>query len=244
MRPARGGRAAAACWTALLVAWLGARPEAAVRSVAFRTQDGVTIAGRYYEPLARSAPAILLIHMLTRSSADWVPAATELSDAGFAVLAIDLRGHGASAGTAPTVETGDASPLLLDVRAALGFLEARPEVTPGRIGICGASIGANLAMLAAADDAAVFSIALLSPGLDYLRLRIEAATRKYGPRPALLVVGSNDPYAVRSVRQLTTLGPGPREVMTLPSAGHGTTLLARAPELLAALVDWFRRTLL
>jgi hypothetical protein len=32
--------------------------------------------------------------------------------------------------------------------------------------------------------------------------------------------------------------------MTLPDAGHGTTMLVRQPELTGRLVDWFRRTLL
>ena len=65
-------------------------------------------------------------------------------------------------------------------------LRERPEVAADSIGIAGASIGANLAVLDAADDPGVRSIALLSPGLDYRGLRIEAAMKKYGARPALL----------------------------------------------------------
>ena len=70
-----------------------------------------------------------------------------------------------------------------DVKAARRHLAARPEVNHSRIGIAGASIGANLAVLAAVDDPTVTSLALLSPTLDYRGLRIEAALRKYGKRP-------------------------------------------------------------
>ena len=91
--------------------------------------------------------------------------------------------------------------------------------------MAGASIGANLALLDAADDPGVRSLALLSPGIDYNGLRIEAAMKKYGARPALLIGSTKDPYARRSVRHLITLGPGPREVRLSDAVAHGTVLL-------------------
>jgi dienelactone hydrolase len=205
---------------------------AAQRRVTFRAEDGAMLTGAYYEPSRRPAPGIVLLHMLRRSHADWDVVATQLSDAGFAVLAIDYR-------------SGDElGAYALDVRAAKAFLRERPEVTPGSIGIAGASIGANLAVLDAADDPGVLSIALLSPGLDYKGLRTEAAMKKYGGRPALLAGSTKDPYAARTIRHLTTIGPGLREVRLTDAVAHGTTLLARDGDLLSALVDWFKRTLL
>ncbi|HUP40051.1 MAG TPA: hypothetical protein VM115_08025 [Vicinamibacterales bacterium] len=209
-----------------------ATDAAAQRRVTFRAEDGATLNGAYYEPSRRPAPGIVLLHMLRRSHADWDAAASQLSDAGFAVLALDFRG-GEELGA-----------YALDVRAAKAFLRERPEVTPGSIGIAGASIGANLAVLDAADDPGVLSIALLSPGLDYKGLRTEAAMKKYGARPALLAGSTKDPYAARSIRHLITVGPGPREVRLTDTVAHGTVLLARDGDLVSALVDWFKRTLL
>ena len=103
---------------------------------------------------------------------------------------------------------------------------------------------ANLAVLAAADDQAVVSLALLSPSLDYRGLRIEAAMKKYGGRPVLLVASDEDAYAARTARELQKAGSGKREALMLSQAGHGTTMLVRNPELATSLVDWFRRTLL
>ena len=74
-------------------------------------------------------------------------------------------------------------------------------------------------------------------------LRIEAAARKV-TRPMLLVAGDDDPYALRSARDLQKAGGGPRELLILKQAGHGTAMLGRDPTLAGALVDWFRRTLL
>jgi dienelactone hydrolase len=213
----------------LLVVTAGA---ATSRRVSMRAEDGATLTGAYYESTRRPAPGIVLLHMQRRSHADWDAAASQLADAGFAVLALDFR------------NTDDFASLSMDVRAAKAFLRERAEVEPTRIGLAGASMGANLAVLDAADDPGVLSVALLSPGIDYRGLRTEPAMRKYAARPALLVGSTKDPYARRSIRHLTTIGTGTREVRLTDSVAHGTTLLSRDPELIGALVDWFKRTLL
>ena len=215
----------------VLLLWL-TTDASAQRRVTFRAEDGATLRAAYYEPPQRPAPAIVLLHMLRRSHADWDAAASELSSAGFAVIALDYRGEEQIASYA------------LDLRAAKAFLRERTDVIPGRIGIAGASIGANLAVLDAADDPGVASIALLSPGIDYRGLRSEAAMKKFGARPALLAGSTKDPYAARTIRHFATIGPGLREVRLTDAVAHGTVLLSRDPQLIPALVDWFKRTLL
>jgi acetyl esterase/lipase len=130
-----------------------------------------------------------------------------------------------------------------DVRAAKRHLSLRPDVIHSRIGVAGASLGANLAVLAAAEDTGIASLVLLSPSLDYRGLRIEAAMRQYGKRPALLVAGRDDGYAMRSVKELADVRGGIREVLLLDGAGHGTTMFGHSPELGRLVVEWFRRTL-
>lgn len=182
--------------------------------------------------------------MLTRSRREWEALAQRLSSEGIGALALDLRGHGeSSAGPAGAPDRIDYSALVLDLRAARRFLAQRSDVQQTRVGIAGASLGANLAALLASADPSIASLALLSPSLDYRGLRIEAAARKI-TRPMLLVAGDDDPYASRSARELEKAGGGPREVRILKQAGHGTAMLGRDPTLADALVDWFRRTLL
>lgn len=205
--------------------------------VTLRTDDGLNIAATFYEPAQRPAPAVVLVHMLTGSRRDWEAMATRLASEGIGALTIDLRGHGESPGGA-----GDLTGMVNDVKAARRHLASRPDVNHSRIGIAGASIGANLAVLAAADDPTVTSLALLSPTLDYRGLRIEAALRKYGKRSALLVAGQDDGYAMRSVKDLAKTG-GVREVLLLDGAGHGMNMFAHAAELGSQLVGWFVRTL-
>jgi alpha-beta hydrolase superfamily lysophospholipase len=210
--------------------------------VTVRTADGATLAATYFEPGDRPAPAVLLLHMLTRSRNDWEVLGRRLADEGIAALALDFRGHGDSARLAPGVPD-DLTVLLQDVTAGIRFLQGRHDVRHAHIGIAGASLGATLAALAGAADPAIRSIALLSPGLEYRGLRLDAAMRKYGARPVLLVASSEDTYAVRSARQIGTAQDPARELRVLEGAGHGTTMLSRAPDLVRGLVEWFARTL-
>jgi dienelactone hydrolase len=211
--------------------------EAAGRIIAFRTDDGRTVAGYLAEADRRPAPAVVLVPMLGRPKDDWQAVAQRLAEAGITALAIDLRGEQAPAD--PRELAGWSS----DVRAAVAYLASRPEVRAGGIGVAGASLGANLAVVAAAGSPQVRSIALISPSLDYRGVRIEAAMRDYGDRPALLVASLHDPYAARSARELAAGAAGGRELRWSEAPAHGTTLLARDPDLVRALVEWFQRTL-
>jgi alpha-beta hydrolase superfamily lysophospholipase len=211
----------------------------ATQRVSFRTDDGLTLAGTWYEPSTRPAPAVILVHMLQKSRRDWDQFASRLADDGIGALAFDLRGHGESPGSAQ-----DYAAMVHDVRAARRFVASRGDVAPTRIGIAGASIGASLAALAAGEDGSVAALVLLSPTMDYRGLRLDAAMKKYGARPALLVASDDDGYAFRTVRDLQKAGGGVRETMLLSRAGNGTAMLTTDPDLGRRLVEWLRRTLL
>ena len=221
-----------------LILFLPAAGLAATRQVSFRAEDGRMVAGTLTEANQRPAAAVVLVPMLGRSRDDWQPLAQQLADAGMTALAIDVRGAAATAGGAGGLDGGS-----LDVAAAIAFLVGQPDVRAGSIGVLGASLGANLAAVAAARDPRVRALGLLSPSLDYRGVRIEGAMKQYGARPALLMASRKDPYAARSARTLAEGAPGPRELHWSDVPAHGTQLLARDPDLGRAVVDWFQRTL-
>ena len=223
--------------TTLITALVLPGESRAAQRVTLRTDDGIILTATWYEPPARG-PAVILVHMLHRSRRDFDALASRLASEGIGALALDLRGHGDSQGSIGT----DFAPMVADVKAARRFLIGRSDVS-GKIGLLGASLGANLVALAAADDPSVASLALLSPSLDYRGLRIETAMRKLGSRPVLMVVSDDDPYASRSAHDLEK-GTRGREILSLTGAGHGSTMLEREASLMGSLVDWFRRTLL
>ncbi|MFH0980996.1 MAG: alpha/beta fold hydrolase, partial [Planctomycetota bacterium] len=63
----------------------------------FTTEDGVEILGDFYPPAAAGrAPAVILLHIYRSDRTSWRPLIPKLHEAGFAVLALDMRGHGES----------------------------------------------------------------------------------------------------------------------------------------------------
>lgn len=223
----------------LVLAGLATAPasaSAAGQALQLRSADGVTLAATVY-PVDGDAPAVVLVHMFTRTKEDWRPFAERLQASGMTALALDLRGHGASGGI-PT----PAPAMALDVQAAIGFLAGRSGVRG--IAVVGASLGASAAIMAAAESPVVRGVALLSPASDYRGVRIDTALRKYSARPMFLIASTEDPLAARTVRGLVG-GPTPvsvREQRLSLVAAHGTQILDRDPDVATALVDWLKRT--
>lgn len=214
--------------------------HAAGRAVTLPSLDGTTLAAQIYEASTKPAPGVVLVHMLARSKADWDEIGQQLADAGITALAIDLRGHGASGGSA--VALGD---MTQDVRAAVQWLSMRPSVRPDAIGVAGASLGANLALLAAVEQPLVRAVAAVSPSLDYRGVRVGPdLMRKLGDKPVWMAASSEDPFAARTLHELTVDGAGRREQYQSPTVAHGTTLLAADKALARSLVDWLRQRLL
>jgi uncharacterized protein len=80
-----------------------------------------------------------------------------LADAGFATLAFDHRNFGDSEGEPRQHE--DAAGKLADLRDAVGFLAARPEVDADRLAVVGVCLGGGYAVRAAAFDPRVRAVA-------------------------------------------------------------------------------------
>ena len=206
--------------------------------VNFYSSDGTPLVGMLYEASDRTAPGIVLVHMLGRSKDEWTWLAERLRDEGATVLAMDLRGHGGSGGNG-----GVFAPMTSDVRAAIDWLGARPNVRANGLGVVGSSLGANVGAVAAADAAAVRAVALISPSLDYRGIRLDSATmRKLSDRAVWLVASSEDPYALRTVKELAG-NDASREPRVSGIRGHGTSLLTADQDLARALVEWLKQTL-
>lgn len=229
---------------ALVLAAAGdASAQARSQRVSFRTNDGVTIAASFYESTRKPAPAVICLHMLTRNRRDWEPVAIQLAASGIAALTVDFRGHGES-GVPPTDAAAGFASLAEDVAAAKRYLDSRPDVMRDRIAIAGASLGADVALIAASSDPAFQAVALLSPTMDYRGLRLEPAAKKYGARPMLLVASREDSYSARTIRDLTKGDqPGTAREKIVVESGHGTMMFTRDTGLIRTLVDWFQRTL-
>ena len=86
--------------------------------------------------------------------------ARALVPAGYACLAFDYRGFGASEGPRGRLVPQEQ---VEDARAAVSFLAAQPEVDPARIGLLGWALGGGVAIAAGADDPLVRAVAAANP---------------------------------------------------------------------------------
>ena len=84
------------------------------------------------------------------------PHARMLARHGYGVLIFDRRGEGHSDGDPNSYGWSDGE---LDLRAAVDFLQRRPDVDPGRIGGLGLSVGGETFLQAAAHDRRIRAVA-------------------------------------------------------------------------------------
>lgn len=118
-----------------------APPPPPGRIVHLVASDGVALAGSWWPGARPDAPAILLLHGIDSSRAGFTRHAIWLNGLGYAVLAIDFRGHGESGAVPRTFGLHEAR----DAAAALAFLRTG---APGRrVGLIGISLGGAAALL-------------------------------------------------------------------------------------------------
>lgn len=214
--------------------------------VTFTTEDGVTIAGDH-RPGPKDAPAALLLHMMPATKESWDALQIALAGRGFATLAIDLRGHGASVVGAGGVRLdykkftdAEHQAAMFDVDAAVRWL-AEQGVPASRTALVGASIGANLAIVYAAAHPEVPAAVALSPGIDYHGVRTEDAAKALPRGQKLLLAASDDDeYAFSTIDALAKADAN-AELQRLSGAGHGTTMFVRRPDFLAYVSEWIVR---
>jgi dipeptidyl aminopeptidase/acylaminoacyl peptidase len=123
--------------------------KADYEDVIFTTEDGVKLKGWLIKPphIRPKMPAIIICHGIGANKSDFTDLAVILSRGGYCVLTFDFRAHGESGGKRTSLGYHEQK----DIAAALGFLRARREIDPERIGIYGFSLGGATAILAAAQ---------------------------------------------------------------------------------------------
>ncbi len=208
------------------------RPTEAQLPMMISTSDGLILRATYYSALVRPAPGVLLLHQRGADRTSWEALALKLQAAGYAVLAVDQRGHG---------ETGGAEDWALaqdDASATLEMLASLPGIAPGQVIVIGASLGANVGLNACAALPGCAAAVLLSPGLDYRGISTAGAMARLGTRPVLILAGENDGNNPADSLALGNMAAGDHQVLVFPQGGHGTALLSAVPDLADRIVAW------
>lgn len=126
--------------------------QAGSTDVSLPMDDGVSLAGTLYlpdaTPPAGGWPAIMLFHGLGGTHASMASIAQSfLVNQGYAVLAYDARGHGASGGLVSL----DGPREMADLREAFTWFTSRADVSDTQVGAMGFSLGGGAVLRAAVE---------------------------------------------------------------------------------------------
>lgn len=214
-------------------------PFASPTEVDLLTSDGVSLRAYYYPPLDLESEThtLLLLHGAYEDQRSWNAFEELAQEEGYAVFTLDLRGHGQSGGEKTFDESMD-----LDVEAALDWLINSTNANLPQLILMGESLGASLALRAAARHPEIPAVVLLSPGMQLWEISINEAILNYGSRPLLLVSAEQDEYPAATVLQLAEKAQGQHELLLLPGTEHGIKMFKPNPNLADQIFSWLYET--
>ena len=139
-------------------------------------------------PRGERPPAVVLVHGFAGDRIVVSSLARRLAQSGYAVLAIDVRGHGANRNPVPD---GRARPdwLFQDLSAAVEYLRGSPYVDGSRIVLMGHSMGAAAALDFATRDSGIDGVVAISG--------VQTLVGPYRPPNVLFLSASADPPVLR-----------------------------------------------
>lgn len=246
----------------------GVMEELPYEDVEIATPDRFLLYGKLYDPSQLSDidpdtlyneadeyvgpmyPLVILLHGMNGTHRDWGDFPALLLEKGYAILALDLRGHGESVYR----ETGGRISWRAfhknhwqqagrDVERIIRYLEKYPEdypqVDPGRVGLVGAKLGANIAIVAAGRDQGehIKSVVVLSPGLDYKGLETSFPIIHY-KNPIMIIASRQDTYAFESSELLYRWALGAKAIQLYQNVGNSTDMLRNEPRLKTRIINW------
>ncbi len=217
-------------------------------TVSFNSPDGFSIQAAWFTSNRHIGrrPAVVLIHPYDRNLGIWIPFVPDLTDEGYHVLAYDIRGHGGSTFRnnvyfpRSTFQAEDIDKMPLDVEGAISWLKTRPDVDAARIGLVGASLGANIAYVSSGVYPDVKTSVVISL-ITRLRQDLLLGTNieNFQPRSVLFMASHGDGYTYTS-SELLARGTGePVRVSGFQGTANGLDLLNN-PSARAEILQWLR----
>ena len=234
-----------------------------ISAVSFSSIDSVEVSALFGTAQADELlPVVILLHDLGGNKSDWLSATdtyVALLERGYAVLAIDMRGHGQTPlpDARQVLELIDLELSFLDVHAALVWLQSQSKVDVSRIAVVGTGSGGNVAYVSSGRMPELIKTGVsLSPGLwgaaSLEPLVIGAGLEPFGPRSMLFMAGDQDQIQAGDVilsyaefaRSLEAQTAEPKDLRVFTdSADHGFALLDNVPEAQDLFFLWLEENL-
>jgi len=201
------------------------------------------------KPVADRPPAVVLIHGFSGDRRIMSTLARRMAENGYAVLAIDVNGHGENRNPFDSGEA-ESSSLRADVKNAVDYLRDSTLVDGTRIVVMGHSMGAGAALDYATHDPNLKGAVMISGGWALGPVR---------PKDALFIFAEHDPVdpiQVPSTELAANLAGAPKielgksygdfaqgnavEAIQIPGVNHVT--IVSSTEATATIVKWLDST--
>ena len=213
------------------------------------TKDSQLIKATAYYPKTKQTtyPTVVLLHSIGYSSSQWGDLPKKLIESGYAVLAIDLRGHGKSVYDAKFRKKSwvyfknetfikypdDVIAIIKEVKNATKKLSFNDWA------IIGGDIGANTAVtVAKKSQVKPRALVLLSPSLSFKGVYIPVDMAELGSIPIYTVASEKDNYSISEQKKLTKFAQGEFAINNVPSGGMGMMLIKTNPEITTSIIEW------
>ncbi len=215
--------------------------------VVFSTKDDFKIKGTLgVSEKKKKNPAVILIHQGGSNRNEWSGFFEKLVSLNYVVLAYDVRGHGKSDKVDSIYKLfNDPNQAPLDLKAAIEFLKTKPFVDKERIAVIGASIGANLAAVAAGDSAYGIKTAVAISGKTSAVYNL-AGTDSLKFKSIYLIASENEQGGQRATwaKEIHDKAERPRKLEIVKSSSkHGVHVFEDDPTVMQHIVDWIKSNL-
>lgn len=215
------------------------------------TQDGFVIKAYVSYPKTRmnKYPVVVLLHSLGGYYGLYSGLERKLNYAGFAVVGMDLRGHGKSVYTKTLrqrawqyFKNDTYAKYPSDVLYVMQYVKSKhKKLNFADYAIVGSDIGANTAVLVAKTlPVKPKALVLFSPMMSIKGLYIPVAMTEIGLTPILAIASSTDKLSIMEQNKLAKFAQGNFDALNMPKGGMGMILLKGYPELEYQITAWLK----
>ena len=212
--------------------------------IALETFDRVQLRAEFTLPegIPAPIPTALLLHGYGEDRAVWADLESRLLSDGWAVMTLDLRGHGSSTirNNEPIEPTeawrSDPQQFPLDLEPAMDWLKTQPRLDSTRLAVIGSGLGANLALVASGRYPEVATTIAINPDVQEAQA-LAGAGQEFSPSMVHIIV--SNPLVGLAVRE--SVSGGSRVTVAVDAEG-GTPVWLATDDTLDEIVRWLRDT--
>lgn len=220
-----------------------------VVKIEYETQDKFLISAKLVYPKTKEKiyPLVVLLHSIGENSEQWALLPDKLLESGFAVLKVDLRGHGESIYNIDlnkkywqNLSLKAYAKYPNDIDGLLNYIQQEyKNISFSHYAIIGADIGANTAILASQlMKNKPFAIALISPQTKFKGLYIPIALADLPNTNILFVYSKLDNKTVKEVKSLKRFAQAEIKEQIYPAGGTGMVLIKNNKDADYDIVNW------